>query len=145
METMQAAALGIGLLVCVIPSVVFPGAWKAKLGIFLLAALLVAFALWTITLFPLSPYASLYIFILPLGPLLLVIWGLLKRGRLARKVGLGLIAVVLLSLSYGTLALHLSHASNAWAGMTHLPTFLKGQQAVRDNLNDSESAIFKDS
>jgi hypothetical protein len=144
METTQAVALGIGGFVCVIPSVVFPGTWKVKLGIFLLAALIVAFALWTITLFPVSTYASLYILILPLGPMVLTIWGLLKGGRLARKVGLGLIAAVLLSFSYGALALHLSHASYAWAGMTHLPTFLSGQQAVRDNLNDSESAIFKD-
>jgi hypothetical protein len=51
---------------------------------------------------------------------------------------------VLLSISYGALALHLSNAMYAWEGIAHLPMFLKGQHAVRDNLNDSESAKFKD-
>lgn len=144
MNITQIVAIGLGLVLCAIPAIAFPSTRKAKFCVFLLAIVLVALTVWSIILFPQTPYASLSLFILPLGPILLTIGSLIKRGKTSRIIGIALSVLVAAFFSYAALAVHMSNANYAWEGMAHLPTFVKGQQAVRESLNDPDSAVFKD-
>lgn len=138
----QAIVIGIGILLCVAVSFAFRGTWKPKLGAFVVALVLFVACYGIVMLLPFE-YASLYILILPLGPIIIGAIGLICRRGSMRVAGIVFSALVVLSYAYVTTAVSMSNAAYALQGVVHLPTFLKGQEAVRNNLNDPASATFK--
>jgi hypothetical protein len=142
MTMFQAVVIGIGALLCVAASFAFRGSWKPKLGAFVVALVLFAAAYGVVMLLSFE-YASLYVFILPIGPAVIGAIGLIRRRGSMRVVGIVFGALVVLSYAYVATAVSMSNAAYALQGVIHLPTFLKGQEAVRNNLNDPTSATFK--
>jgi hypothetical protein len=143
MSLAQIVVIGIGVVLCAIAAVAWRAGWRLRVGVFVAGLVAFGISYLALMLLPFS-YGSLYIFILPIGPLAIFIVGLLRRRAVAKVIGANLAILLVLSYSYVAVATHMSHASYPIEGVLHLATFLKGQGFVRDNLNDPSSAAFKD-
>lgn len=125
--------------VCVVAGALWPGSRLKKLVAFLvLSVATVGFARLPIWGFPTFWFAFAI-------PLLAILWGARQRPWRWWRIAAGVPALLLLAgLAFAGVAIWASNAMIPTEAVAHLGDFLAAKQAVRSNLNDPDSAVFKD-
>lgn len=127
------------LLMCALAAATWAGSSGRKALVFLaLAVLTVGFAWLPMRDFPTFWFAFAI-------PLLAILWGVRRRPWRWWRIAAGAPALVLLAgLAFAGVALCVSSAISPTDSVAHVMTFLAAKESVRSNLNDPDSAVFKD-
>lgn len=123
---------------CLFASAIWPGSKMRRVVVFAVVLVLTVGVAWIPFYF--LPWV-LIAFAVPLLGVMLALWR--RQGACRWIGGIGATIIVTMTLFVFSAA-HFSSASNPVDGTVHLLTYTKGKAAVSRNLNDPDSAQFRD-